>query len=104
MDKGAWRATVHTVTKSQTELKQLSMHALGYNGNNYCISAMCLCADIISVNLLPPSASKSLIKKAEDEKSGSKKRIYFPRFTLLSAKWGTWSLNPVLTGSRAFHL
>ena len=26
MDKGAWRATVHRVAKSQTELKQLSMH------------------------------------------------------------------------------
>ena len=28
MDRGAWRATVHRVTKSQTRLKQLSMHAL----------------------------------------------------------------------------
>ena len=27
MDRGAWRATVHEVTKSQTRLKQLSMHA-----------------------------------------------------------------------------
>ena len=27
MDKGAWRATVHGVTKSQIQLKQLSMHA-----------------------------------------------------------------------------
>ena len=26
MDKGAWRATVHMVTKSQTGLKQLSIH------------------------------------------------------------------------------
>ena len=26
MDRGAWRATVHRVTKSQTRLKQLSMH------------------------------------------------------------------------------
>ena len=104
MDKGAWRATVHRVAKSQTQLKRLSMHALGYNGNNYCISTMCLCEDIISVNLLPPSASKSLIKKAGDEKSGSKKRIYFRRFTLLTAKWGTWSLNPAPSGSRAFHL
>ena len=26
MDGGAWRATVHGVTKSQTGLKQLSMH------------------------------------------------------------------------------
>ena len=27
MDRGAWRATVHRVTKSQTQLKQLSTHA-----------------------------------------------------------------------------
>ena len=26
MDKGAWRATAHGITKSQTRLKQLSMH------------------------------------------------------------------------------
>ena len=26
MDRGVWRATVHTVTKSWTRLKQLSMH------------------------------------------------------------------------------
>ena len=28
MDRGAWRATVHGVAKSQTGLKQLSMHAV----------------------------------------------------------------------------
>ena len=27
MDRGAWRATVHWVTKSRTQLKQLSTHA-----------------------------------------------------------------------------
>ena len=27
MDKGAWWATVHRVTKSWTQLKQFSMHA-----------------------------------------------------------------------------
>ena len=27
MDRGAWWATVHRVTKNQTELKQLSIHA-----------------------------------------------------------------------------
>ena len=26
-DRGAWRATIHGVTKSQTQLKRLSMHA-----------------------------------------------------------------------------
>ena len=26
MDKGAWRATVHRVAKSRTQLKQLGMH------------------------------------------------------------------------------
>ena len=28
MDRGAWRATVHRVAKSQTLLKRLSMHIL----------------------------------------------------------------------------
>ena len=28
MDKGAWQATAHRVTKSQTQLKRLSTHAL----------------------------------------------------------------------------
>ena len=27
MDRGAWQATVHRVTKSQTQLKQLSIYA-----------------------------------------------------------------------------
>ena len=29
MDRGAWRATVHRVTKSQARLKQISTHAGG---------------------------------------------------------------------------
>ena len=28
MDRGAWQATVHRMAKSQTRLKQLSMHIL----------------------------------------------------------------------------
>ena len=28
MDRGAWQATVHRVTKSQSRLKRLSMHTL----------------------------------------------------------------------------
>ena len=28
MDRGGWRATVHSVAESQTQLKQLSTHAL----------------------------------------------------------------------------
>ena len=32
MDKGAWWAIVHSVTKSQTQLKQLSMHACMLSG------------------------------------------------------------------------
>ena len=29
-DRGAWRATVHGVTKSQTQLKQFNMHQIEY--------------------------------------------------------------------------
>ena len=32
MDRGGWRATVHGVTKSQTQLKQLSMHTRPLKG------------------------------------------------------------------------
>ena len=33
MDRGVWQATVHRITKSQTRLKQLSMHAhIGLRG------------------------------------------------------------------------
>ena len=32
MDQGAWGAIVHRVTKSQTQLKQLSMHACMLSG------------------------------------------------------------------------
>jgi len=34
MDRGAWRATVHAVTKSQTQLKRLSTHA--QSGSRVC--------------------------------------------------------------------
>ena len=35
MNRGAWRATVHGVTKSRKRLKQLSMHALfAYKSND----------------------------------------------------------------------
>ena len=30
MDRGAWRATVHSIAKSQTQLKLLSTHALSH--------------------------------------------------------------------------
>ena len=32
MDRGAWRAIVHRVAKSQTRLKRLSRHALSFMG------------------------------------------------------------------------
>ena len=41
IDRGAWRATVHGVTKSQTQLKQLSMHA-----DTYILAALCVMWDL----------------------------------------------------------
>ena len=41
MDRGAWQAAVHGVTKSRTQLEQLSMHAeeisiqIAINGHKY---------------------------------------------------------------------
>ena len=32
MDRGAWQATIHRVTKSQTRLKQLTMHTYALFG------------------------------------------------------------------------
>ena len=34
MDRGSWWSTVHEVTKSQTQLKGLSMHAMNTETNN----------------------------------------------------------------------
>ena len=34
MNREAWWATVHGVTKSQTQLKWLSMHALAFHSSN----------------------------------------------------------------------
>ena len=31
MDRGAWRATVHRVTKNQTQLRQLSTHSTNFS-------------------------------------------------------------------------
>ena len=33
MDRGAWQATVHSVAKSRTRLKQLSMHTSQWSGD-----------------------------------------------------------------------
>ena len=40
MDRGAWRATIHRVTKSWTRLKRLSMHALIINDMEHAIKCL----------------------------------------------------------------
>ena len=42
MARGAWRATVHRVTKSRTQLKQLSMHTCTYSGHLYSLLGTCV--------------------------------------------------------------
>ena len=42
MDRGAWWATVHEVTQSQTQLKRLSMHACIGEGNGSPLQYSCL--------------------------------------------------------------
>ena len=47
MDRGAWRATVHRVTKSQAQLKQLSTHTHGESGSGKFLPKTekgCLCS------------------------------------------------------------
>ena len=38
MDRGAWQATVYRVAKSQTSLKQLSMHTRYYKPSSYLLT------------------------------------------------------------------
>ena len=42
MDRGAWRAAVHGVAQSRTQLKQLSMHARIGEGNGNPLQYSCL--------------------------------------------------------------
>ena len=51
MNRGAWWATVHRVTKSQTWLKHLSMHTCSYPQSlEICISNMFQLVDLVSTN------------------------------------------------------
>ena len=49
MDRGAWRATVYGVAKSQTRLKRLRRHA-SYNKNKY-LSSLSFCGSGIKQGL-----------------------------------------------------
>ena len=42
VDRGAWWATVHRVAQSQTQLKRLSMHACGGEGDGTPVQRSCL--------------------------------------------------------------
>ena len=39
MDRGAWQATVHSVTKSQTQLKRLNAHTQSWNAKSVSITS-----------------------------------------------------------------
>ena len=47
-DRGAWRATVHEVTKSQTRLKQISIHAF----HTYVYVIACMHACMLSCSVI----------------------------------------------------
>ena len=42
MDRGAWRAAVHWVAQSRTQLKRLSTHARTGEGNSHPLQYSCL--------------------------------------------------------------
>ena len=42
MDRGAWRATVHGATKSQTQLKQFNMHEIEYEKGYISMYYVCI--------------------------------------------------------------
>ena len=69
MDRGAWRATVHGVAQSRTQLKRLSLHAHSF---------------IDSKNTLESSAVE---KPAANTTYWTKDS--FPRKTLVSLPWLT---------------
>ena len=80
IDRGAWEATVHRVTKSQTQLKQLSTHTNAYRYIHLKSDLSSLLpqalrskppcfltcsSDIISVSLFPPFLPPSSLRFTE---------------------------------------
>ena len=47
MDRGAWRATVHGVTKRQTPLRRLSTHTRGVNSDSWAAFIRLFCLFLI---------------------------------------------------------
>ena len=55
MDREVWQATVHSVKKSQTQLKQLSMDACSYMfGNIWSMIFLVFSHSVVSDSLRPP--------------------------------------------------
>ena len=68
MDRGAWRATVHGVTKSQTWLKRLSTHTHQPPGTRLCsvVSKRCRTSRTRLVHELPCLGFCGILCKAKD--------------------------------------
>ena len=78
MDRGARRATVHRVAKSQTQLKRLSMQAHGSPRSRICLSL----GNVLLHSLIPTSLH--LESKNQDASRGSSQKEYTQ--TLLGSK------------------
>ena len=67
MDRGAWRARVHTVTKNRIRLKRLSMHIL-------CVWSFLNTLDA-SENVIKIPVVMSVYSQADDQAVTMKKQI-----------------------------
>ena len=57
MDRRAWRASVHRVAKSRTQLKRLSMHKLDFSAGLFGLQVFSLCLYVSALLLLLLSPS-----------------------------------------------
>ena len=81
MDRGAWWATVHGVTKSQTRLKRLIMHACK-------VESLCPLDLMVALTSLwlPPDRSGRLCLRHSEPRTCA---LHFPVDPKLSALAGT---------------
>ena len=61
MDRGAWGATVHEVTKTQTRLKRLSTRAHTHTQDTYIVSTYLLFEAIYMISIIGEGNSNPLI-------------------------------------------
>ena len=87
VNRGAWRAGLHRVTRSQTQVKQLSIHACRRNMNSYLLDTWMILPEILNPRkqqetLLPllPSFSQLRSWWMEFHSDGTNEEVLMKRF------------------------